>query len=246
MKYYNITSQGREATVVIYGYLEPFRFEDSDVTSYSIAQDIADLDVDVINVRINSCGGSVAEGWAIYNSLKDHPARIRTYADGFVASAAVFPFAAGDERIAQSVSAFFFHKALTSCYGNADDLRGAADAVEKLNTIGLQVFADLGIDPDKILKLQEDETWITPDQALELGIATEVAKRKVTTDDTAAQQILQMLTQPRQQLEQKESEDKNEKEKEEPRQEAPASETETPKLNHLQMFYVNLKKKGEL
>mgnify|MGYP003309751681 CR=1 FL=1 len=55
-----------------------------------------------------------------------------------------------------------------------DELRDAADDIEKLNELGLNVFAELGIDRERILQIEREETWLTPQQALELGIVTEV------------------------------------------------------------------------
>ena len=201
-KYYAIQQVEREATIVIYGDLTPYKWEESDVSAYNIQKEIQALDVDVINVRINSCGGSVSEGWAIYNALKAHPAKIKTFADGFVASAAIYPFLAGEERIANSVSAFYFHQVLTSVYGNCDDLRKAADEVETLNTIGLAAFNEIGITEEKLLELQKNETWLTPAQALELGIATAVQTH--TPGESVAQQalsIMGLVGQPRQEPE---------------------------------------------
>ena len=198
MKYYAIQQMEREATIAIYGDLVPYQWDESDVTAYNLQKEIKDLDVDVINVRINSCGGSVSEGWAIYNALKAHPAKVRTYGDGFVASAALYPFLAGDERIANSVSGYYLHQVLTSAYGNADDLRKTADEIETLNQIGLKAFADVGVDADKVLELMKEEVWLTPDQALEMGIATEIRKNAVP-ENSAVQHILQVLTEPRQQ-----------------------------------------------
>ena len=54
-----------------------------DVSSYTLVQEIQNLDVDIINVHINSYGGEVAEGLAIYNMLKNHKAKIVTICDGF-------------------------------------------------------------------------------------------------------------------------------------------------------------------
>lgn len=75
---------------------------------------------------IDSYGGAVSEGWAIYNALLQHPAKINTYGDGFVASAALFPFLAGDNRYASNLSAYYLHEVLVSACGYADDLRAAA------------------------------------------------------------------------------------------------------------------------
>ena len=77
--YYSLVVYGREADFYIFGYIvedwekELWGFE-SDVSSLTLVNEVKDLDVDVINVHINSYGGIVSEGLAIYNTLKNHKA----------------------------------------------------------------------------------------------------------------------------------------------------------------------------
>lgn len=141
----------------------------------SIVNQIKNLDVDEIRVHIDSYGGSVSEGWAIYNALRQHPAKIVAYGDGFVASAALFPFLAGDERIASSLSAYYFHQVMVAASGYASDLRAAADEAEKMTEIGINAFVErTGMDADQVRQLMQAETWMTPTQALDCGLATSI------------------------------------------------------------------------
>ena len=119
-KFYAIQQVERTADLYIFGDITRWRWSEEDTSAWSIQEEIKDLDVDVIHVHIDSYGGEVSEGWGIYNVLREHKAKIVTHADGFVASAAIYPFMAGDVRIASSVSAFFFHQVLVNAYGNAD------------------------------------------------------------------------------------------------------------------------------
>lgn len=198
MKFYAIQQAEREAQIFIFGDIVPWKWDEQDTSAWSLHQEIKELDADVIHVHINSYGGSVSEGFAIYNVLREHRAKIVTHADGFVASAAIYPFMAGDQRIASSVSTFYFHQVQSGAYGNADDLRKTADDLEKLNDIGLQAFTDAGIDADVILQLEKADTWITPQRALDLGIATEIRKRERSQSATQSvgELILQRLTMP--------------------------------------------------
>ena len=97
-KFYAIQQADRAADLYIFGDIVPFVLFDGDVSAHSLEQQIKDLDVDEIRVHIDSYGGSVSEGWAIYNALRQHPAKVVSYGDGFVASAALYPFLAGDEN----------------------------------------------------------------------------------------------------------------------------------------------------
>lgn len=173
-KYFSVEQAGQEAHLYIFGDIVTERWSEEEVSSSSIQKEIAALDADVIHVHINSYGGSVSEGWAIYNTLRDHPARVVTHADGFVASAALYPFMAGDDRIVSNVSALFFHQVLQGAWGNADELRAAADEAEKLNNIGIAAFVNAGIDEALVLQLEKAETWVGPTEALEYGFATAI------------------------------------------------------------------------
>ena len=177
-KFYAIQQADRAADLYIFGDIVPFVLFDGDVSAHSLEQQIKDLDVDEIRVHIDSYGGSVSEGWAIYNALRQHPAKVVSYGDGFVASAALFPFLAGDERIASSLSAYYFHQVMVAASGYASDLRAAADEAEKMTEIGINAFVErTGMDADQVRQLMQAETWMTPAQALDCGLAT-----SITTD----------------------------------------------------------------
>ena len=174
-QYYAIQQAQREADIYIFGDIVPFEFFEGDVSAHGITQQIKDLDVDQINVHIDSYGGAVSEGWAIYNALKNHPAKVVTYGDGFVASAALYPFMAGDERYASNLSAYYFHQVWISASGYADELRAAANKAELMTEVGLNAFTDnTGMTADEVRELQKSETWLTPSEALERGIATAI------------------------------------------------------------------------
>lgn len=174
-RYFAIQQAERTADIYIFGDIVPFAFFEGDVSAHSIVQQIQALDVDTIRVHIDSYGGAVSEGWAIYNALREHPAKIVTYGDGFVASAALYPFLAGDERYASNLSAYFFHQVMTGASGYAKDLRAAADEADVLTEIGMAAFTErAGMSEDTVRQLMENETWLSPQQALEHGVATAI------------------------------------------------------------------------
>lgn len=179
-KYFSIQQLERAADIYIFGDIVPFEFFSSDVSAYGIVKQIKDLDVDEIRVHIDSYGGSVSEGWAIYNALRQHPAKVTTYGDGFVASAALYPFLAGDIRIASNLSAYYLHRVSIAADGYSDDLRKAADEADQMTEIGISAFVErTGMDENDARKLMEAETWLSPDQAMEYGIATAIADDNV-------------------------------------------------------------------
>ena len=194
-QYYAIQQAQRQADIYIFGDIVPFEFFEGDVSAHGITQQIKDLDVDQINVHIDSYGGAVSEGWAIYNALKNHPAKVVTYGDGFVASAALYPFMAGDERYASNLSAYYFHQVWVSASGYADELRAAANEAELMTEVGLNAFTDnTGMTADEVRELQKSETWLTPSEALERGIATAILADTAPKHAQAAKrQILQRV-----------------------------------------------------
>ena len=190
---------GQSAELYIFGDLVAERWYEDETSPNSLRKQLEQLLMDGItevDVHIDSMGGDVSAGWAIYNVLKDWGGTVNSFADGFVASAAVYPFLAGKTRKASPVSAFFLHKAWMLAVGNADELRKQADDLEKINDIGLEAFAAAGMDKEKIREMEERETWLSAQEALELGLATEILDR---SEETGTQQsvramIVQALT----------------------------------------------------
>lgn len=176
-KYYAIQQLDRVADIYIFGNIVPFEFFDGDVSAAGIVDEIKDLVVDEIRVHIDSYGGAVSEGWAIYNALRQHPARVVTYGDGFVASAALYPFLAGEERVASNLSAYFFHRVSIRAEGYSDELRAAADEADMMTDIGISAFVErTNMDETEVRRLMDGETWLAPAQALEYGLATSIHK----------------------------------------------------------------------
>ena len=176
-KYYALVQNGKEADVYIFGDIVSWEWFESDVSSFTLAKELQMLDADIetINVHINSYGGEVAEGLAIYNTLKNHKAKVRTYCDGFACSAASVVFMAGDERIMNAASLLMVHNAWMWTYGNANELRKDADDLEKITQASIEAYKiSVTISEDEIKELLDNETWVLPSEALEWGFATSI------------------------------------------------------------------------
>lgn len=183
--YYNIVQQDKRADIYIFGDITVYPYKSGDYSAGSLVREIQALDADEIHVHIDCFGGSVKEGWGMYNALKNHRAKVVTYADGFVASAALYPFLAGEQRIASAVSAFYLHEVSMSAHGYASELREAADDAEKLTDIGIQAFVErTGMKEAKVKQLMAEETWLTPGEALEMGIATAMTRTEASQSFT--------------------------------------------------------------
>lgn len=172
-RYYQMEVAGNEADIDIYGDITSWPWVDSDVSSANLSAQLADLDVDVINVNINSYGGEVAEGLAIYNALKRHKAKVRTRCDGFACSIASVIFMAGDERIMNEASLLMIHNAFSFAEGDANALRKMADDLDLITSQSKKIYlANSNIDEAALTELMDKETFIDPKEALEMGFAT--------------------------------------------------------------------------
>lgn len=172
--YYQMTTTDRTADIYIFGDITSWEWLESDVSSYTLARQLQDLqDVDQIRVFINSYGGEVAEATAIYNQLKNNPAKVTTICDGFACSAASVVFMAGDERMMNKASRLMIHPASTYAHGTAAQLRKAADDLESITELSVVAYMDkVSITQEKLLELMEAETWIKPQEAVDMGFAT--------------------------------------------------------------------------
>jgi ATP-dependent Clp protease protease subunit len=139
-KYYQLLTENNEANIYIYGDITSWEWLESDVSSYTLSKEIEGLDINTINVYINSYGGEVSEGLAIYNALKRHKATVKTYCDGFACSAASVVFMAGDERIMSNASLLFIHNAWNYAAGNANQLRKAADDLDTITQASINTY----------------------------------------------------------------------------------------------------------
>ena len=192
-RFYAIQQRGRTAELAIFGPIRPIRREDNDVTAWNILQELRALDVDEIHVHVNCPGGSVGEAFAIYNVLREHQARVNTYADGYVGSAAIYPFLAGERRVANPVSAFYFHPVQMEAYGSPEELRKAASQAELLTEQGIKAFEAAGVQTETARELVARDDFAAPEEMVELGVATELGQQDDA--ENASQSILPMVAQ---------------------------------------------------
>ena len=200
-KYYQLVKNDASADLYIFGdicaWAWPELGEQSGVT---IVNQLKELDVDTINVHINSYGGDVSEGLAIYNVLREHKAQIVTICDGFTCSAASVVFMTGDRRDMQPASLLMIHNAWTVAMGNAAQLRKTADDIETITQASVEAYKKVAtISEEEIKALMDAETWILPKDAVEYGFATEIDDEDEDDDEpkqSAFGVIMQKLTAP--------------------------------------------------
>ena len=145
-----------------------------------------------INIYINSYGGSVFEGTAIYNQLKRHPAHKTVYIDGFACSIASVIAMAGDEVVMPRNAMMMVHNMWMGAVGNAAELRKAADDLDKINEAARTAYLEKAGDklsPELIAQLEDDETWLTAEECIKYGLADRYAEQDA--DMSNAERVLQ-------------------------------------------------------
>jgi ATP-dependent Clp endopeptidase proteolytic subunit ClpP len=169
--WFDFRAQARGAEIVIYDEIGAFgipakTFLDELKAVGAVAE---------LTVRINSPGGSVFDGVAIYDALKRHDAAITVWIDGIAASIASMIAMAGDEIVMPENAMFMLHDPSGLVMGTAADMRAMAEALDRMKAGMVAAYRDKsGRDDAKIEALMRDETWLSAQEALELGLADRV------------------------------------------------------------------------
>ncbi|MEK4871573.1 head maturation protease, ClpP-related [Niallia sp. FSL W8-1348] len=165
----NLTSSS--ADLYIYGEIvnnTDWKWDESDVMPEDVLNALNQInDLSEVNIYINSPGGSVFAGLAIYNMLSRNKAKKIVHVDGVAASIASIIALAGDEIHIPSNAFMMIHKPLVGMYGNATDLRKAADDLDALEEGLMNVYTDNlveGVEADIIRDMLQNETWLNGDE----------------------------------------------------------------------------------
>lgn len=131
--------------------------------------------VDEIDLRIQSGGGSVLEGWAVANALKHHPAKVHARVEGMAASMASVIACAADTVSMPRNAYLMIHNVTSFAIGDSNDLRSQADLVDKLgNDIAAFYSNRTGKPVEEIKALMDATTWMDGDEAVAAGFADTV------------------------------------------------------------------------
>jgi ATP-dependent Clp endopeptidase proteolytic subunit ClpP len=153
---------------------------DEGVSASKFIAELREITAPNIELHINSPGGDVYEGIAIYNALRDHPANIVATVDGIAASAASFIAVAADKVVMNRNSEMMVHLPWGGCIGNADDMREMADQLDKIGKNLASIYATrCGGTVEDWLTILKAETWLNPEEAVEAGLADEIVKDEI-------------------------------------------------------------------
>jgi HK97 family phage portal protein len=159
------------------------------ITAGQCVQELAELDAPVIDVYINSPGGEVFDGLAIYNALRSHPAKVMVRVDALAASIASVIAMAGDRVTMSPGSQLMIHDANGVACGEPDELRKYADFLDAQSDNIAAIYAERAGGTAKQWRARmQAETWYFAEEAVAAGLADEVAKpaRQDTTAEAAA------------------------------------------------------------
>ena len=128
-----------------------------------------------VEVTLNSQGGDVLEGMAIYNAFKDHDGKVRFVIDQAMSMATIIMLA-GDERVGRRESTMIMiHRPWGMGMGNADDMRTSAEILDKMQAQMSQIYLGaMNVSDEELAKLLDDETYMDADEAMASGLLTEV------------------------------------------------------------------------
>lgn len=145
------------------------------ITAKSFLEDLRGLKGKDLTVHINSTGGDVFQGQAIYTALKNYNGKVTVKIEGLAASMATIIALAADKVEMTSNSLFMIHSPMSNVFGNKAQMRKQINALEKVETTMLSVYkAKTNISEDEIEQMMARETWLSAHEALELGFVDEV------------------------------------------------------------------------
>ncbi|WJE54320.1 Clp protease ClpP [Bacillus cereus] len=162
------------STITIYGSIGESWWGES-TSAKDIEDALNNVKSDTVTIRLNSGGGDVFDGIAIYNQLKNHSAKVIVHVDGLAASAASLIAMAADELIMNTGSMLMIHEASTFAWGSKTEIQKTLNALEGID----KSIADIYMtrfegERSEIETMIENETWFTASEAVEIGLADKV------------------------------------------------------------------------
>lgn len=189
-RFFNITtSDDGTSTIFLYGDIGDY----TEVQSGRIAQELMEAErvSRRIHVRINSNGGEVYSGIAIFNALRHSQADIRIYVDGIAASMASVIALCGKPVEMSKYARLMLHSVSGGCYGNKQDLQRCMEEIESLEGSLSEIYAErLGMSQEEVRQTYFDgeDHWLTAQEALDLGFIDGIYDADpVPADSTPAQ-----------------------------------------------------------
>lgn len=177
---WNEEQKAEPCEVMIYDVIGSDPWDGKGITAeqFKSVLDAAPKDRD-LHVRVNSRGGDVHEGMTMMNLLSEWPNKVTATIDGIAASTASWMILAADEVRAHKASQIFIHDAISFGFGNAQDLRAAADDLDKTSNQIATFYAEkTGKGVRTMRDLMKNETLMTGEEAEEMGLVDSLIEGK--------------------------------------------------------------------
>lgn len=147
------------------------------VSAKNLCRELSQITAERINLHVNSPGGNVFDGQAIYNALRRHPASVTTYVEGFAGSIATVVALAGDKVVMAANSLWMIHDPFGCACGSAAELRAYADVLDKAEVTIAGVYVEhTGRERAEIDDAMANETWFSADEAKDFGFVDTVGE----------------------------------------------------------------------
>lgn len=173
-RFWNVQNQSDDTTEIqIFDIIG-----DWGVTAQDFTNEIKQITTPKITLSVNSQGGSVFDGFAIFNAIEQHPAHVTARVVGLAASAASFIIMAADEVVMTQVGQMMIHDASGMCFGNASEMRELADVLDELSDTIAEIYAaKAGGDVASWRAVMRGTKWYDANAAVEAGLADRVHER---------------------------------------------------------------------
>jgi ATP-dependent Clp endopeptidase proteolytic subunit ClpP len=172
-KWYNIQNKVGGETAEIYIFDEIGTYG---VTAQEFINDIKGLKGMPVNLRINSLGGDVFDGMAMYNVIKRREAKTTVYIEGIAASIATIIALGADEVVMAENSLFMIHNAWGGTMGEAKDMRKTADTLDKISGELTDIYRKkTGLSYEALQQMMDEETWLNAEEAYESGFVDTIS-----------------------------------------------------------------------
>lgn len=166
--------------LTLYGEISDVTWWGDEVTPKQFKEDLDALgDIDTLNIYINSPGGDVFAGQAIYSMLNRYKVYKNVYIDGLAASIASLVAMAGDKIIMPANAMMMIHSPWTFAIGNAQEFRKLADDMDKIRASMIAVYESRSaLTTEEITEMLDAETWLSAEECAKYGFADEIEETK--------------------------------------------------------------------
>lgn len=175
---FNLYKTGeKKATILLYGVIGD-TFSEEGVSEKELAEELLEHgDIDELTVRINSPGGLVTAGIAIYNTLKNHKAKKTVEIDGLCGSIATVIAMCGEKRIMNAGTRFMIHNPLTMAFGGIKELEKSIERLNQIKDDVVEIYSSVTkLGKEELEKMMDEEPYLKPEEALAKGFITDINK----------------------------------------------------------------------